>query len=112
KLTVYIGSEKEIYTQFLLSKLFNSKNNNTLIAFDEGSGFYRTQNQLKTFYCNLFYMIFSFILFGEKINYVYTLVTDRRINIVCARLPHLLPIRRKNTKYIHMDPLREGGNRN
>jgi len=45
-LNVYIGSEKDIYSQFLLKDLYDKKMIKKLIAVDEGSGFYRRQNVL------------------------------------------------------------------
>jgi len=101
-LNVYIGSEKDIYTQFLISTLFKGNQRNSLIAFEEGVGYYKKQNQIKTYFLKIVYSILTKILFGKKINYVYTLGIDKRIEAVYARLPNLLPYRNPNTVYIQM----------
>lgn len=99
-LNVYIGSEKDIYSQFLLKDLYAKKMIKKLIAVDEGSGFYRRQNVLNRILGKWSYSIFSSIILGEHINYVYTLGTDKRIDIVYSRLPDLLPYKNKKTEYI------------
>jgi|GEM_PF-6680243 len=89
-LTINIGTDRDVFTQILLNKIYESKKlKPTLIAFDEGLGFYDTKkftDKLK----KLVYPILSPILFNEKLRFYKPMGQDKRIKKVYCRFPELI----------------------
>lgn len=101
-LNIYIGSEKDIFSQMLLNTPSVNLKISNLIAVEEGIGYYKTGRTLNTLLTKIAYKMLTPILFGERIDYVYTLGLDARINIVYARMPNLLPKKRNNVEYLQL----------
>lgn len=107
-LNIIIGSDKDLFTQILLNSLFKSKYKIILSAVDEGLGYYKLGGDLGEKLKKIIYRLLTPIVFNEKINYVFTLGLDRRINIIYARLIDKLPYKNENVIYkrintIHSD---------
>lgn len=107
KLNVYIGSEKDIFTQMLLQTPFINSKLIDLIAIEEGLGYYKYKSNWKITLTKYVYQYLTPLLFKEKLKYVYTLGLYPRINKVYARLPEMLPIKRKNVEYLGINVTRE-----
>ena len=91
QLQVVIGTDKDIFTQILLNKLYKlSHTEITLHAVEEGLGYYIKEDR-KDKIKALVYRILAPVLFGEKIIYHRQLGTDYRINKLYVRLPQMLP---------------------
>jgi hypothetical protein len=91
-----IGSDKDIFTQFLLYNL--GKSTKKIIAVDEGLGFY-VRRTLKDFVIALLYQLFTPILFGQRLYYIKRLGTMPGISEVYLRDIGLLPKQQKHIKY-------------
>lgn len=91
KVTINIGSDRDIFTQIFLNILYKNLPLNTLklCAFDEGLGFYDNQvffDKIKSF----LFPIISPILFGERIYFNKPMGKDRRIDEVFCRFPKFI----------------------
>lgn len=90
KLTINIGTDRDVFTQIFLNKTYKSKKlNPTLIAFDEGLGFYDTKkftDKIK----KLIYPFLSPILFNDKLRFYKPMGQDKRIRKVYCRFPELI----------------------
>lgn len=90
-LKVIIGTDKDNFTQILLNILYSDQSLKIeLSAVEEGIGFYLEENWIDKILANI-YNWFTPIIFNERLQYHKQLGTDARINIVYARLPHLIP---------------------
>ncbi|MFC4221699.1 glycosyltransferase family 52 [Flagellimonas marina] len=108
-LNVFIGSEKDVFSQMLLATPSVNLKISNLIAVEEGIGYYKTGRTFNTQLTKIAYKLLTPILFGERIDYVYTLGLDPRIKIVYARMPKLLPKKRKGVEYLQLlGPARKG----
>ncbi|WP_027076560.1 polysialyltransferase family glycosyltransferase [Maribacter antarcticus] len=103
KLNMYIGSEKDIFTQMFLQTPFINSKLNDLIAIEEGLGYYKYKSNWKITLTKYVYQCLTPLLFKEKLKYIYTLGLYPRINKVYARLPQMLPIKRENVEYLSID---------
>lgn len=90
KIDLYIGSEKDNFTQIFLNYLNTYKRVSNIIAVEEGTGYYKKEKFKDKVFKKIF-PFFSLLFFNNKINYVKCLGTDKRINIVYSRFPKLLP---------------------
>ena len=99
KLNIYIGSEKDIFTQMFLNTSFIAVRLKDLIAVEEGLGYYKYDPSIKIKFTKLAYKYLAPLLFKEKLNFIYTLGVDPRINKVYARLPDMLPIKSNEVTY-------------
>ena len=90
ELTINIGTDRDVFTQIFLNKIYKYKKTNpTLIAFDEGLGFYDTKkfpDKIK----KLIYPFLSPILFNEKLRFYKPMGQDKRIKKVYCRFPELI----------------------
>lgn len=93
-----IGSDKDHFTQLFINKHITKKNKNNLIAVEEGSGYYVNENIWDHIF-SFFYPIISFMIFGNKINYVRCLGKDKRINDLFLRFPELVPHKSSTINY-------------
>ena len=98
-LNLYIGSEKDVFSQMLLATPSMYRKISNLIAVEEGVGYYKTGRTFNTKLTKVAYKFLTPLLFGERIDYVYTLGLDSNINIVYARMPKLLPKKRNKVEY-------------
>ena len=96
-LIIYLGSDKDVFTQLLLKRL--SKLTNQVIAIDEGLGFYVLTN-IRDRFVQLIYGIFTPLLFGSRLHYIKRLGTHPLINKVYLRDVELLAKKKKSIEYI------------
>lgn len=91
-LTLNIGSDRDIFTQILINKIYEKRKNKTtsLIAFEEGLGFYDKKNFLETLK-TIFFPIISPVLLGEKLHFYKPMGQERHIKEVYCRFPDLIP---------------------
>lgn len=89
-LNIIICSDKDIFTQILLNKLFDKKSNRKLSAVEEGLGFYVDTNK-KDQLLSLIYKVVTPILFGSRLYYVKRLGIYPKISTVYLRTLDLLP---------------------
>jgi len=96
-----IGSDKDLFTQLFINKYFDLRKNlnQELIAVDEGSGYYRVENNIDSF-LRFIYPKLSFLCFGHKVNYVKCLGKDKRIDKVYLRYPELVYNKLSTIDYI------------
>lgn len=99
KINIYIGSEKDIFTQMFLNTPFIAARLEDLIAVEEGLGYYKYDPSIKIKFIKLAYKYLTPLLFKQKLNFIYTLGVDPRINKVYARLPDMLPIKSNEVTY-------------
>ena len=97
-LNLYIGSDKDHFTQLFINRHVRARNKSRLIAIDEGTGYYIRENALDYLY-RLIYPIFSYMIFGNKINYIRCLGKDKRIHELYLRYPDLVPYRSSKVSY-------------
>jgi len=98
ELSIFIGTEKDNFTQIFLNQVYKIKKTRIkLIAVEEGSGFYRSE-KFKDKLKQIFYRLFTPVLFNEKLEYHRQLGTDNRINEIYARLPELIPQHKNSHK--------------
>ena len=95
---LFIGSDKDHFTQLFINKHIGFKNKNRLIAIEEGTGYYIRENVLDYIY-SFIYPIFSFLIYGNKINYIRCLGKDKRIDDLYLRFPDLVP--NKSSKILY-----------
>lgn len=84
-------TEKELFNQIILSsfeKMYNVKK----ISVDEGIGHYRIAHSIKERTINILYNFFSVIFLNFKFNYVVSLGTDSRFDVIYLRFPNLLDL--------------------
>lgn len=111
KLNVYIGSEKDIFTQMFLQTPFISTKLNDLVAIEEGLGYYKYRSSWKIVLTKYIYQYLTPLLFKENLKFIYTLGLYPRINKVYARLPEMLPIKSKDVEYFSIDATRINANK-
>ena len=91
KLQIVIGTDKDIFTQVLLNKLYTfNRKQLKLHAVEEGLGYYIKEDSKDKFKAFI-YRLLTPVLFGERIIYHRQLGTDHRINKLFVRLPNMLP---------------------
>lgn len=90
-------TEKELFNQIILSS-FEKKNNIKKISVDEGIGHYRIAHSIKEKIINILYNFFSILFLNFKFNYVVSLGTDSRFDVIYLRFPNLLDL--ENNKKI------------
>ena len=100
---LFIGTEKDIFTQLLLSNLKRNQTAFELHAIEEGTGFYSVQSA-KDRLLKMIYPVLSPLLFGAALDYFRTLGTHPRIEVVYARFPDELPYKSANTTYLLIRP--------
>lgn len=101
--TIYICTDKDIFTQILLNTFFEKKTGNIkLIAIEEGLGYY-LYSEFKDKCLEYLYKLITPIVFGESLRYTRRLGVDPRINQVYLRAPGLLPVKKKGIKYTKFD---------
>lgn len=90
ELEVVICSDKDVFTQLLLNKLFKVNKKRRLIAIEEGLGFYvKTVFKDKIF--ALLYQIITPVLFGSRLYYIRRLGSYPHIDTIYVRDLSLLP---------------------
>lgn len=92
KLNTIICSDKDIFTQILLNKLFEKKSDRKLSAIEEGLGFYVDTNKKDQLF-SLIYRVVTPVLFGSRLYYVKRLGIYPKISTVYLRTLDLLPER-------------------
>jgi Alpha-2,8-polysialyltransferase (POLYST) len=91
---VFLGSDKDLFTQILVKKLKNSSCLFLVSALDEGIGYYKS-NAAYDFLFRFLFSLFSKILFKYRLNYVSVLGKSRWINIIYARFPSKIKAKNK-----------------
>lgn len=94
KLDLYIGSDKDLFTQILVQKLKTQFI--TIHAFDEGSSFYIDTSVVDRMKGVLFNLSSKF-LWGYNFKYIRTMGSSNWINIIYARMPSLIKNKRAKT---------------
>lgn len=91
-LTLNIGSDRDIFTQILIKKFYKRPNvrKTSLVAFEEGIGFYDKPSFLESLK-KLFYPVISPFLFGVKLHFNKPLGQNKHIDTVYCRFPDLIP---------------------
>ena len=82
---LYMGSDKDVFTQLLVTYL-QPKGLNTVYAFDEGTGYYKSHKSIDKV-LSIIYKWFSKSLFGYKLRYVSVLGDSPWIDVIYARNP-------------------------
>lgn len=91
-----IGSDKDIFTQILLSKF--KKTTKSITAVDEGLGFY-VRKSVQDHLIALLYFLATPVLFGQRLYYIRRLGTYPGIDTVYVRDKELLPKQKNNIEY-------------
>jgi hypothetical protein len=89
-LKIIICSDKDIFTQIFLNKLFDNDNQRKLIAIEEGLGFYVKTNKKDQLF-SLIYRMVTPVLFGTRLYYVKRLGIYPKISTIYIRALDLLP---------------------
>jgi hypothetical protein len=89
-LNIIICSDKDIFTQIFLNKLFDNENHRKLIAIEEGLGFYVKTNKKDQLF-SLIYRMVTPVLFGTRLYYVKRLGIYPKISTIYIRALDLLP---------------------
>lgn len=95
KYELFLGSDKDIFTQILVRKL---KKNNQIIstsAFDEGIGYYKPHKKYD-FIFRIVFLLLSKPLLKYQLNYVSVLGESKWIDVIYARYPSKITIKNKN----------------
>jgi hypothetical protein len=93
KLTLYIFTEKDVFVQIFINQV-KKISNCTVIAIDEGMGFY-LKNNWKDYILKIIYPIICFLLFGFPYKYYKVLGTSNFIDVLYLRLPEFIYGKRK-----------------
>lgn len=96
--SVYCGSDKNIYTQTIVRCLLARKKFHSLIAVDEGAGYYRRASRGRLA-MQVAYRLFARFILGVPYDYVDVLGTWKPVSVVWVRWPELLPFRRRGVIY-------------
>lgn len=98
KIVINIGTDKDIFTQIFLKEIYKLENISPfLIAFEEGLGFYVT-NDFASKTKKIIYPLLSPLLFGIKIRYYRPMGQDFRIKKIYCRYPEYIS---KNKKMLY-----------
>jgi hypothetical protein len=91
-LTLNISSDRDIFTQILINKIYSRHQNiqTTLMAFEEGIGYYDKKSFLESIKALLFPII-SPVLFGTKLRFNKPMGQDKRIDQIYCRFLELIP---------------------
>ncbi len=84
---LFIGSDKDLFTQMLVQLLGDSINN--VHAFDEGTSYYISDSK-KDYVKDKLFMLFSKLIWGYKFRYVRTMGRSSWIDTIYARIPGLI----------------------
>ena len=84
KIDIYIGSDKDLFTQILVHKLESKIKN--VHAFEEGTSYYIDETFFDVIKRCLFFL-FSKAIWGYRFRYVRAMGRSSWINIIYARLP-------------------------
>lgn len=101
ELDLIIGSEKDLFTQFLIHFIVSSNRSLKLTAIEEGLGYYGDLN-IKDRYLKLLYKTITPVLLKFKYNYFRVLGTHPKISTVFVRFPNQLS-QIKGKKYIKIE---------
>ena len=93
---IYIGSDKDVYTQILIKRL--AVKTKEVIAVDEGLGFYQSTG-FKDKWIQMVYGIFTPLVFGVRLYFIKRLGTLPAINTVYLRDIELLSEKRPDIEY-------------
>lgn len=94
---LYLGSDKDIFTQIFLSRLKTILS--TVIAVDEGLGFY-VKHSAKDNFIKVLYALITPILFGQRLYYIKRMGTLAAIDTVYIRHKKLLPKLNPGVQYV------------
>lgn len=97
--TIYSGSDKSLFCQFLFSKFQKKDIKSKICLVDEGIGFYK-KPKFYDFIINYFYLLFSSFIFPFRIRFVRVMGSDPRVSKIYIRNPELLSVKRKHIEYI------------
>ena len=101
-LEIYLGTDKDVFTQLFLNDLYKNEDNHKLTLVDEGLGYYvRPQAKDKLF--SLIYRILTPVFFGSQLRYIKQLGSHPKINDVYLRAPELLQDKKKHINYIQFN---------
>jgi hypothetical protein len=98
-LEIYLGTDKDIYTQLLLNDLYKHSNEYRLTLVDEGLGYYVNLN-FKDRMLSLMYKLLTPIIFGSRLYYIKRLGVYPKINNIYLRTPELLNSKNKDINYV------------
>lgn len=98
-LEIYLGTDKDVFTQLIINDLLVLGTNRNLTLVDEGIGYYLKVN-LKAKVLSLVYRCFTPLLFGSRLIYMTKLGSHPKINNIYLRAPELLKSKSKQVNYI------------
>lgn len=99
KYDVYVGTEKDMFSQVFFIEMRKNNCLNFLIGIDEGLGYYTTPFK-KDKYLKFFYKLLSPILVGYKLDYFSVLGTSSWYTHLILRFPDDVHSLNQNVKYI------------
>ncbi|MCP4520540.1 MAG: hypothetical protein GY827_02395 [Cytophagales bacterium] len=108
ELTLWLGTEKDIFTQSLMNISLQDFIIKDVCAIDEGLGFYGTSS-MKDYFMKLLYVLITPLIFGQKIYYTSVLGSHSMFTKVYARFLDYLPYKRSSVEYIELSPIVESG---
>ncbi|MEQ8478620.1 MAG: polysialyltransferase family glycosyltransferase [Fulvivirga sp.] len=102
QINLVIGSEKDLFTQVLISAVYNQNQLEQLIALEEGSAYYRRMTA-KDFIFKFLYKLLTPVIIGFKYHYFSTLGSHTLINKSYVRFPDLIPNKSDKIDYLKLE---------
>lgn len=101
-LEIYLGTDKDVFTQLFLNNLFKNRSNRKLTLVDEGIGYY-LKPSLKDKILSVLYRFLTPVFFGSRIFYIKQLGTYPKVKTIYLRAPQLLEVKRSDINYIQFN---------
>lgn len=101
-LEIYLGTDKDIFTQLFLNNLFKNGSNRKLTLVDEGIGYY-LKPSLKDNILSVLYRFLTPVFFGSRLFYIKQLGTYPKVKTIYLRAPQLLEVKRNDINYIQFN---------
>lgn len=101
-LEIYLGTDKDVFTQLFLNDLFKNGPLRKLTLIDEGLGYY-IKPATKDKILSVVYRFLTPMFFGSQLLYIRQLGTHPRINDVYLRAPELLKEKSDKINYIRFN---------
>ena len=101
-LEIYLGTDKDVFTQLFLNDLFKNGSNRKLTLVDEGIGYY-VKSATKDKVISIIYRLLTPMFFGSKLLYIKQLGVHPKIKTIYLRAPELLKEKRSQINYIQFN---------
>lgn len=101
-LEIFIGTDKDVFTQLLLNDLYKCSRVKKLTVVDEGIGFY-VNKSMKDELLSLTYKLLTPIFFRSKLYYIKRLGVYPKIDVIYLRTPELLKSKNNKISYIQFN---------